>query len=375
MAASSSSSEESSSERELSSVLKADEKLLRSKDHSIAAALKDNFPMINGYLFPSRTSSYGTDTFKHIFEWVQDSSGDAYPMAVVTHRTAPRVVVYFHGNAEDVGDCVQRLHLYSEWLNSHVVAVEYPGYGITKGRCTENIVVERALHAMRYVVRVFRVPLSKIIVFGRSIGTGVAAQISKQCGDRLAGLILQSPFESVKRLAAEHTWQSMFIPDKFDNVEAMSALKTLPVLIYHCANDRVIPFSHGQRVYDSCPCDKSTKLIVEDKWGDHMRFTKDHLKMFLETFVWDMNKRIERNGLPKLPPLALEVKGFQRLPPDAVSQIMTLSKNALRPADDDSWVLKHDRHLMTAEELEMESRTGDEQIAMIFMNIKKREQT
>jgi hypothetical protein len=47
-------------------------------------------------------------------------------------EAATKIIIYFHGNAEDIGLAFDLLYLIGQRLQAHVIAVEYPGYGLYK---------------------------------------------------------------------------------------------------------------------------------------------------------------------------------------------------------------------------------------------------
>ena len=85
----------------------------------------------------------------------------------------------------------------------NVLGVEYPGYGINwdKGICSENLMVRDAKAVLEFVNCELKIDYANILIMGRSIGTGVAAQLAKSMqmqGPAL--LILAQPFISINEL-------------------------------------------------------------------------------------------------------------------------------------------------------------------------------
>lgn len=346
----------------------ADARALRSPQGSVGDTLK-SMTFVNSMIFPAPPSSYGGDDLRGTIEWAPSEScaGQVYPMAIVQWKGATRVIVYFHGNAEDIGDCLERLSIISRWTNCHVVAVEYPGYGPTRGAATEASTISRALEALRYVCSVFSVPLSKIVLYGRSIGTGIAAQVARQCKDRIEGLILQSPFESVKKLAQHHTWKAMFISDRFDTVAAMREITSLRVLVYHGKWDAVIPPSQGEAVYKACGSVGRRKTLIVDKFADHKRFTMDTLRIALCGFMWDLDE--DRAGKPgATDPLVVFPTFNTRLDVVHRQTLAGLEKEREKSPTPEVWAGERRREDMTEEELQAANKEIEDQIMSVFLN-------
>lgn len=318
----------------------SDQMALRARPAGIGGML-DSLSPVNSQIFPAPVPSYGWGAHLDMIEWIVDDNGDAYPIAVVQCRDACRVTFYFHGNAEDIGDCIERCRLFGEWLNSHVVIVEYPGYGGTAGKATEHSTVARALHAMRYVCKRFVVRLRDVIIFGRSIGTGVAVQVASQCDQRIAGLILQSPFESVKKLAMHHTSLAVMMGDRFDNVRAAEKFQGVRrVLVYHGNKDKVIPIAHGKAVFDAFKLvDKKRRVMIEDEPADHIVFSKQTMMYALKGFQWDLREDCKSAASPKQVPIYMFPQSFDLLPEAQVTNIMKLQKGALRRATEEKWIV------------------------------------
>ena len=75
----------------------------------------------------------------------------------------------------------------------------------------------------------------------------------------MAGLILESAFTSAYRVMTR--WP-LFPGDKFNNVKKLVRI-SCPVLVIHGRVDRVVPFHHGQRLYDAAPSEIKQHLWVD----------------------------------------------------------------------------------------------------------------
>ena len=160
-------------------------------------------------------------------------------------------IVYLHGNACDVGDCADEALKLAIGLKSHVIVPEYPGYGATEGAAHEESVNAIAKATVKYCVRYLLASQSRIIIMGRSIGTGPATWLARlMCaqGGVPAGLVLQSPFTSIRDLAKRYVGAASFaIPDRWNNMNNLSSVDC-PLLVLHGTADRVIPFSHSEAI-------------------------------------------------------------------------------------------------------------------------------
>lgn len=132
------------------------------------------------------------------------------------------MIIYFHGNAEDIGLSFDLLSLFGQEMRMHVLVIEYPGYGLYKTASTcEQIILEDAEIAYDYLTTICGVNDSDIILFGRSIGTGPTSYLAsrKPCHSAL----LMSAYTSIKDVAKNlFGWvgfMSWIVAERFPNLE------------------------------------------------------------------------------------------------------------------------------------------------------------
>lgn len=169
-------------------------------------------------------------------------------------------VVLFHGNAEQLADQIPLAEDFAD-VGVGVYVVEYPGYGLSSdGTTTEANVYSDAETALGYLEEGLKVSRSKEVLFGRSLGTGVAAEMAvRGYGSRL---ILVSPYSSMVALASKRApilptqW---LVLDRYDTLEKAPRIQQ-PTLIVHGAKDRVIPCEMGKAIGARVP--RSREYIV-----------------------------------------------------------------------------------------------------------------
>lgn len=91
---------------------------------------------------------------------------------------ASKLIIYFHGNAEDLGLAYELLEHMKNTMKMHVLAVEYPGYGIYPGHPNSEGILEDALTVWEYLTNEMNINAKDIILFGRSLGTGPAIELA-----------------------------------------------------------------------------------------------------------------------------------------------------------------------------------------------------
>lgn len=198
--------------------------------------------------------------FKQPFEEVfLDRPDGARVHALRFTVPAPRgVVLYFHGNTGSLRRWGHRAARFTA-LGYDVLMPDYRGYGKSRGTITEA-----ALHADAaawYAHLRERYAEADIVVYGRSLGTGLAVPIAAAHAPRL--LILESPFANFFDVARHYLailpyrWLLRY---PFRSDKAMLRVKC-PVYIFHGKRDPVVPYSSALRLYATVPADVHRELI------------------------------------------------------------------------------------------------------------------
>lgn len=161
-----------------------------------------------------------------------------------TRDDAP-VYLYFHGNADGLDERATRFG-YLASTGAGVIAFSYRGYGGSGGAPTEALLYSDAREIYNEVIKTY--PETRIILFGESLGTGVALELATHV--KPAGVILDSPYLSVvERAGAAYPWLpvSLLLQDQFRSdlfIRNVSA----PILILHGTKDDVIPPSGSEQL-------------------------------------------------------------------------------------------------------------------------------
>lgn len=200
--------------------------------------------------FPSRALTYtprdvGLD-FQEVF-FASEDGVQLHGWYVKASDSAP-VLLWCHGNGGNIGFEVENL----AWLHQADLGIfifDYRGYGLSQGRPSETGIYKDARGAYQYLRHSLAVPVHRIVLFGRSLGGAVAADLAGQVPAR--ALILESTFTNVGDMAAYHfpwlpgkrRWSQ-----KFDNRHKLAGL-TLPKFFIHGEEDRVVPLWMGEQLY------------------------------------------------------------------------------------------------------------------------------
>ena len=159
---------------------------------------------LNSLIFPAPESSYDEKMFEKDLIFIpritsngKESDTEFIPCLYLSYsQGSSKVMIYFHGNAEDLGQAYQLLNHIRNTLKIHIVAVEFPGYGIYPGSpCSKNI-LEDANTVFDYLVNNVGWKSKDIILFGRSLGTGPATELASRKDP--GALLLMSAYTSIR---------------------------------------------------------------------------------------------------------------------------------------------------------------------------------
>lgn len=158
---------------------------------------------------------------------------------------AKRVVLYFHGNRENVNHYA---HFAKNFTSKgyEVWMPDYPGFGKSTGELTEEILYEEALHV--YKLARVRYQPEQILIYGKSLGTGIAAQLASVRDCRQ--LVLETPYYSLTSLTRILFWMypvNQLLHFKMRTHEYLPKV-TAPVTMFHGTADGVIPYLNAKRL-------------------------------------------------------------------------------------------------------------------------------
>lgn len=146
------------------------------------------------------------------------------------------------GNGEDLGITSSYALELSSALKTSVLCYDYTGYGLSTGKATEGNCYCDIQAAYNYLVAERRIPPKRIILFGRSLGSGPTIELATRLGRNLAGVVLIAALTSCVRVVFNSATTLKF--DMFANVDKVARV-AVPVFCVHGMVDQVVPFSHG----------------------------------------------------------------------------------------------------------------------------------
>ncbi|MFI5011912.1 MAG: alpha/beta hydrolase [Hyphomicrobiales bacterium] len=190
-----------------------------------------------------------TDDGEHIVTWLRRPAEPRRPL-----------VLMLLGNGDNLGIVAPRLREITE-DGSGVLAVGYRGYSGSTGQPSETGLEQDAEAAYRFAASI--VPPNRIVLFGYSLGSGVAVPLAAR--HEIAALVLFAPFTSAVAIASV---DYPFLPvrllmkDQFRSIDLIGEVK-VPILMVHGERDEVIPISFGRELYAAAPEPKRFVALPE----------------------------------------------------------------------------------------------------------------
>jgi len=227
-----------------------------------------------------------TETIEQEVEdvWLVTADGVKINAFYRSNPASGQVLLWFHGNAENIGYDLDHLKLLAG-NGVNVLAVDYRGYGRSEGKPDEAGVYKDADAAYDYLLTQRHFRAQDIIIYGHSLGGAVGVNLASRrpCG----GLIVQSSFTSARAMA-----KRMFaIPliayaakSRFDSEQLIRNVH-VPILIVHGTRDETVPFEMGRQLFAAAPEPKRFYPVEGAGHNNLMEVGGNDYLACLKTFV------------------------------------------------------------------------------------------
>ena len=195
-----------------------------------------------------------------------------------------KTIIYFHGNAGKLENRIHKLNHFKD-MDVNFLIIAWRGFSGNKGKPSEKGLYIDANSAIKWLKKL-GLKEKDIILYGESLGTGVATEIAQS--NNYAGLILETPFTSMIEAAKNfypYIPVSLLLKDKYDNQNKIKNINT-PVLVMHGEVDQIVPFWMGKKIYEIANQPKYSHFT---KFDDHMMEYDEKLLYALKTFVKSLN--------------------------------------------------------------------------------------
>lgn len=237
--------------------------------------------MQNLFFFPDRVA-YGTPAeagleYENVYFESRDGTrlhGWLIPAQVEDESKSKGAVVHMHGNAQNMS-----AHwMFASWLPSqgyHLFVFDYRGYGQSQGVPDEQGVFEDAVAALECVRTRTDIDPGPLHIFGQSLGGMLAIAAAAASPSGIASVVAEAPAYSYGEWADDLMPELQLPTD--DTYTAGSYLQRwsgVPLLLIHGTADRVVPYSHSQRIQQEL--EKVTELLTIEGGQHNEAMTDSH---------------------------------------------------------------------------------------------------
>ena len=195
-----------------------------------------------------------------------------------------KTILYFHGNAGKLENRIYKLNHFKD-LDVNFLIIAWRGFSGNEGKPTENNLYIDGNSAIDWLKKK-GVAEKDIIIYGESLGTGIATEISQN--KNFAGLILETPFTSMIEAAKNfypYVPVGLLLKDKYKNQEKIKNIN-IPILVMHGKADQIVPFWMGKRIFDLA---NNPKYSYFTEYDDHMMEYDSKLVSALDDFLNRLN--------------------------------------------------------------------------------------
>ena len=191
-----------------------------------------------------------------------------------------KTLLIFHGNAGDLSNRIYKLNELNK-LKINILLVSWRGFSGNKGSPTEKNLYKDAEAAISWLNKK-NVSNSQIILYGESLGTGIAVEIAKK--NNFNSIILESPFTSIENSAKiyyPYLPVKYLLKDRYDTINKIKMVKS-PIMIMHGEKDDVVPISMGKKLFEKANIPKHSYFTSTD---DHMMEFNPELLKEIKNFI------------------------------------------------------------------------------------------
>lgn len=183
------------------------------------------------------------------------------------HQNPRRGILYSYGNGEDAARNAEYMAYLRDQLQASVLVFDYRGYGKSAGKPFEDGLILDGSAAQRWLADQLRLKPDDIVLFGRSLGGGVAVALAERQGAQ--ALIVHSSFANMVDVgAAAYPWLPvrLMMRNRFESEERIKNYDG-PLLQIHGTADYVVPFDLATPLYEAAPTEQ--KVFLEVPNGGH----------------------------------------------------------------------------------------------------------
>lgn len=194
------------------------------------------------------------------------------------------VIIMFHGNVGHIGIRCYKARPFLKKGYGYLLA-EYRGYGGLAGKPSEDGFYKDGRAYLNWLIKEQSIPAGKIILYGESLGTGVAVQMGTEY-EGIKGIILETPYTKLPDVGQTRfplVPVGLLMKDKYANINKVGSLKML-ILILHGKRDIVVPYKQGEKLFNAAAEPKTFESFPKGGHNDlYFHGAVDKINAFLES--------------------------------------------------------------------------------------------
>ena len=191
-----------------------------------------------------------------------------------------KTIIYFHGNAGTLDNRIHKLNHFKD-MDVNFLIIAWRGFSGNQGSPSEKGLYMDGQSAVNWALKKGVIE-EDIILYGESLGTGIATDIAQH--KNFAGVILETPFTSMINAAKEfypYIPVNLLVKDRFENFKKIKNINS-PILIMHGEQDTIVPFTMGKKMYQLA---NEPKYSYFTKHDDHMMVYDEPMIKTLKNFI------------------------------------------------------------------------------------------
>jgi fermentation-respiration switch protein FrsA (DUF1100 family) len=191
-----------------------------------------------------------------------------------------KTIIYFHGNAGTLDNRIHKLNHFKD-MEVNFLIIAWRGFSGNQGSPSEKGLYIDGRSAVNWVLKQGVIE-EDIILYGESLGTGIATELAQH--RNFAGVILETPFTSMINAAKKfypYIPVNLLLKDRFENFKKIKNINS-PVLIMHGEKDTIVPFTMGRKMYQLA---NEPKYSYFTKHDDHMMVYNEPMIKTLKNFI------------------------------------------------------------------------------------------
>jgi len=238
-------------------------------------------------LYHPKENNYFSDKLEVSIKRVKIKTSDGVELLSWYHKKDfedYKTILFLHGNAGSLENRIHKINHFKD-ININFLIISWRGFSGNAGKPTEEGLYEDAKSAVRWL-KSRGVDEKQIIIYGESLGTGVAIEIAQN--KNFSGIILESPFTSMINAGKDkypYLPVKLLLKDKYESDKKIRNVKS-PILIMHGKLDKIVPFTMGKKMYK---LSNVPKYYYFSEYDDHMMEYNDMLLKSLKNFINSLN--------------------------------------------------------------------------------------